>query len=134
LDINKYCGYFHDGGLISIKYIGNNIGISMYSAEITKQDLLDDLILSDQNRIKGILHLCAVDCIRINNDNVSDRSINYVNGGDIVNFNIQKNTVILSIDWMDRSSASRKHIFSNIEIQAKKIWWENIPELYDPFW
>ena len=49
--------------------------------------------------------------------------------GSILDFEILNHKVILGIEWTDYPPKPRKSDFSTIEIEAEKIWWENIPDL-----
>ena len=57
MDIKKYAGYFHDGGLIDIKHIADKIELFITSAEMDPEDLEDDIPLDNWDCLKGILHL-----------------------------------------------------------------------------
>jgi hypothetical protein len=54
--------------------------------------------------------------------------------GSIFDFNIKDDTIELQISWRNSPQKPYVNDFSTIIINAKKIWWENIPDLVDPFW
>ena len=56
--------------------------------------------------------------------------------GDIFEFDIHENKVIFTICWKDHPPKTSPGIdvWSTYEIEAEKIYWENIPNLYNPYW
>jgi len=54
--------------------------------------------------------------------------------GSIFDFDIRNNQIELQISWRNVPQKPYVNDFSTIKIEAQKIWWENIPDLYDPFW
>jgi hypothetical protein len=54
--------------------------------------------------------------------------------GNIFNLEIKKNKVEIAFSWVNFPPKPSVNDFSTIEIEAEKIWWENIPDLADPFW
>jgi len=134
MDISKYTAYFHDGSLIDIKNIDDTIEISLSSAEVDPEDLTDDIPLGEYDRINGILHLEGIKKITRN-----DLLFNGIlkmerQSGEIHRFKIRDAVVELQIDWEDFKPKSQVNDFSTIIIEAEKIYWENKPDLVDPYW
>ena len=97
MDISKYVDYFHDGGLYDIKHRNGKIELFMCSAEMDPEDLEDDISLSDNDRIKGILHLERVKKNFVNkNLNNGELKMEH-QSGDIFDLEITTTTVILYV-------------------------------------
>jgi len=126
MDISKYTSLFHDGSIINIVHKGNDIIIPMESAEIDKEDV-EDMALSKKDTIKGKLHLIGVTNIKENGRPFDKNLKMKYDDGEIFRFKINKSKIELQIKW--NSSPPKPYIedFSTIEIEAKKIWWENVP-------
>ena len=88
MNISKYD--FHDGYVIDLKHINNKIKISMESAEISDEELKDDIILSDHSTIKGKLHMERIKNIRINNKDYLENFLKIHDKGNIYSFDRQK--------------------------------------------
>jgi len=106
----------------------------MQSAQIDIADLKDNIQLSKHERIKGILHLDKIETILINEIEYSGKLKMLYDKGSIFDFIIEKKSVELQIAWVNFPPKADVNEFSTIKITAEKIWWENLPELYDPFW
>jgi hypothetical protein len=123
----KYTSYFHDGEILDIKHVGDKIEILMRSAEIDPDDIKDSIPLSKGNVLRGVLHIEGVDNIKINGDFFCGIMKMVLEDNDLLHLKIIKNTLFLEIGW--RGSKPFQSDFSAFEIEAKKIWWENIPDL-----
>jgi hypothetical protein len=134
IDISKYSAYFHDGGLIDIQHTDNEITLSLESAEMDLSELQDDIQLSEFSTIKGKLHLEKVQSIQINDIPFHGQLKLPYDYGSIFDFDVQNNVVELQISWRNAPQKPAVNDFSTIVVQADYIWWENIPDLYDPFW
>ncbi len=124
---------FHDGCLIDIQSGIDSIVFLVESAEISQDELVEDILLSDEATIRGKLHLNEIEFIKINNAVVKDIKKEY-DYGEIVNFNITGNLVLFVVIWINKNP--KQHFESDlfkIEVKAKKIYWENIPSLINPF-
>jgi hypothetical protein len=132
MNISKYVAFFHDGAIINIQHIKNTIEFSMASAEVDpEEDIIDDVILSKDASIQGKLHIEGVLAITINKKPFLGMLKNLYDRGKIFDFEITENSVELSIDWINFSPRLQINEFSVIQIKAKKIWWENIPDLIE---
>lgn len=65
MNIEKYTGYFHDGGLIGITRKENNMELFLRSCEISSDDPIDRKILSEDNALKGKLCLEGVKWMKV---------------------------------------------------------------------
>ena len=129
MDISKYIDYFHDGSLIDFKHLGNNIEISMISAEIIPEHMLESMPPLKEKRITGKLYLEGVKKIKINKELFIDNLKKTYDSGSILDFEVSKHKVTLGIEWIDYPPKPRKSDFSTIEIEAEKIRWENASDL-----
>lgn len=131
MNISKYAGFFHDGSIIDIQHRGDKIKFSMASAEMNEEDVKDDITLSKDDSIQGKLHVEGIKNIIINGKSFFGILKKTYDDGKILDFEITKNSVELSITWRNYSPKSKVDEFLAIKIIAKKIWWENIPNLED---
>jgi hypothetical protein len=89
---------------MEIKYIENEIVLSMKSAETDEEEIKDyiapsksDIILSKDDRIRGKLHIAEVKNIKINDKTFLGILKKIYEDAGIFNFEITKNTVKSSI-------------------------------------
>jgi hypothetical protein len=133
MDIISYTSYFHDGGIINMEQKNNNIMISMESAEMDSDDLKEKVLLSKYNTIRGILHLDNVKCIKEDNKTFLGKIGMMYDSARILTFEMDVNKVRLLLDWVSYLPKMYVNDVSDFEMEAEKIWWENIPNLYDHF-
>ncbi len=135
MNISKYAGYFHDGALYDIKHKDNKIELSLSSAEMDPEDLEEDIPLGQGDCIMGILHLEGIRKItRSKQPFLGELKMEHQNGG-ILDLEIDKNVVELLIEWNDYRPKRLIGVdFSTIKIEAEKIYWENKPDLVNPYW
>lgn len=135
MDIEKYTGYFHDGGLIGVKRKEKNMELFLRSCEISSEEPIHRKILSEDNALKGKLCLEGVKWIKV--DDKKDKEIprKDYDDGEILDLEIDDNKVFLLIEWKNWPPKLRQHTndVSKIEIEAEKIRWENIPDLSDDY-
>lgn len=129
MKLSKYSGYFHDGSLIDLKHLGNNLEISMVSAEIIPEHMIENMPPLNKSRITGKLYLDGVKKIKINENPFNGVLKKIYDSGSILDFEIFEHKVILGIEWTDYPPKPRKSDFSTIEIEAEKIYWKNISDL-----
>lgn len=132
--IKKYLYEFHDGALLAIECKDEGYVFSLESAEIDRMDMKDGLKLSERGTIKGKLHVEMVRSIKINELIFRDEIKMKYDYGSVFDFNIHGDIVELQISWRNAPQKPSVNDFSTIVINAKNIWWENIPDLIDPFW
>ena len=128
MNISKYSDYFHDGSLINFKHLGNDIEISMISAEIIPEHMLENMPHLNNKRITGKLYLEGIKKIKINKESFSDTLKKTYDSGSILDFEVSDHKVILGIEWTDYPPKPRRSDFSTIEIEAEKIRWENVSD------
>lgn len=134
MNISNYAAYFHDGSIIDIQQNENEIVICMESAEMAEDDLLDDIALSKRNCLKGALHLVTPTAIWIDGHACKMEKIQMrADSGDILDFEVEANRIQLFIKWINFPPKSDIDEYTEISIEAKKIVWENNPDLFDPF-
>jgi hypothetical protein len=133
MDVKEYTGYFHDGTLIGIKQKVNSLEIFLESCEISSDEFVDKKILSGENTLKGKLCLTAIRWIKV--DDKEDKKIPWkeYDDGEILRLRIDGNKVFLLIEWKNFPPKSRTTDIGTIEIEAEKIWWENIPDLSNDY-
>jgi hypothetical protein len=134
MNIQKYLDDFHDGSLIDIHHHENEVIFSIESAEMDPSDVKDGIQLSKRGTIKGKLHLKEVKSIQINEVPFMGCLKKLYDSGSIVDLTIEEKMVEIAISWVNFQPKPRVNDFSTIKIEALEIWWENIPDLYDPFW
>lgn len=127
MDIARYTSYFHDGEVIYIKHANNNIDIALKSAEVDS-DIVKDITLSDDNRIKGKLHITGVNLILNHGVEVREKLKLIFPDNDLLHLKISDNIVFCEIGWRGQSGEID---FSDLEIHATSVKWENIPDLPD---
>ncbi len=133
MNIQDYLAFFHDGSFFNIEQHENEIVISMQTADMDKDDLKDDIPLSKFNRLIGKLHLKEIKKIKISNNlSLTDIKKKY-DYGTILDFEIVNKNIDLGILWKNYPPKHPTNDFTIIEIEAEKIWWENIPDMKDPF-
>lgn len=133
MNLSKYTGYFHDGSLVNFKHMGNKIEISMLSADIIPEHMIENMPPLNKNRISGKLYLEGIKEIKINNKPFTGILKKTYDSGSVLDFEISGHKVFLGIEWTDYPPKQRKSDFSAIEIEAAKIHWENIPDLSDGY-
>lgn len=135
VNISKYVGYFHDGSLIDIHHEKNNIILSMASAEIDPEEIKDDIPLSPNDTLRGKLHIEHIYDIKVKKKSFEGKLQMLSDAGDIFSFDLEDNKVELKIIWIRFNPKPVEEVgFSVIEISAKNIYWEPVPDLVDPFW
>ena len=131
MNIKKYTSYFHDGGFIGMNRKENNMELFLRSCEISLDEPVDRKILSEDNALKGKLHLIEIKWIKV--DDKEDKEIPWkdYDDGEILDLEIDSNKVFLLIEWKNwpPKPRLRTNDVSKIEIEAEKIYWENIPGL-----
>jgi hypothetical protein len=130
--LEKCTSYFHDGTVHDVKYIKNEIIFSMESAELLPEWDKDSIALSKHNTISGNLHLENFGKIRINGQIYKEKLVKTYDSSDIYTFEIHPKKVFLLISWINYPPKPREETpFSEYEIEAEKIYWENIPTLFE---
>ena len=103
----------------------------MESAEMDKEDLTDDILLSNDDSIKGKLYINGIHSITINKEPFVGILKKTYDHGSIFELSIKKKSIELCVEWVDFPPKPRRTDFSVIKIKAEKIYWNNIPNLPD---
>lgn len=133
MNIANYAPYFHDGSIIDIYHDQSIVIFSMESAEISPEENIDNIVLSESLTIKGKLHMEGVDLITENEKQVSALLKMLFDSARILHLKIDGTTLSLDLEWVNFPPHPEVTTYSFYKINARKIWWENIPDLYDPF-
>ncbi len=127
-----YQSCFHDGSILAIKYEQNNILLSLESAQLGDLGLQEPFVLSDDGRLKGILHCEDIKSIRYNDRPFLAKLEMLATIGNIVELRIKGNNIHLFIEWVDYGPDKMITIpfepYCDISIEAAKIYWQNIPQ------
>lgn len=133
MNIVRYTSYFHDGSIIDICHDQSIIVLSMESAEISQDENRDNIVLSENLTMKGKLHIEGVDLITENEKQISASLKMLYDSAGILHLKIEGTRVLLDLEWINFPPHPNVTIYSFYTINAKKVWWENIPDLQDPF-
>jgi len=101
----------------------------MESAEMNEEDIKDNVILSKDDRIRGKLHIEGIKSVKENSLPYLDVLRMKHEDAEIFHFEINQNKAEFQIKWSSYPPKPCIEDFSTIEIEAKKIWWENVPDL-----
>ena len=133
MNIEKYTGYFHDGGLIGVKRKKNNMELFLRSCEISSEEPIDRKILSEDNALKGKLCLEGVKWIKVDNKENEEIPWKDYDDGEILDLEIDNNKVFLLVEWKNWPPKPSTRDVSKIELEAEKFYWKNIPDLSDDY-
>ncbi len=128
MDIKKYTGYFHDGTLIDVQPDGNQVTFFLESSQIEPDEIIDKELLSKDNTLKGKLHVENIKNIKVGNKEYKGILRKEYDDGEILHLKIHNNTMLLLLEWTNFPPKTRMTDVSKIEIEAEKIYWENIPD------
>jgi len=128
MNIEKFSAFFHDGSITAINHLKKSIVIFMESAEIDEDDLPDKIALSSNDRICGKLHLEGIKGIYENGTPLSEPLKMKYEDAEIAHMEFANNKVEIQIKWNFNPPKPLIADFSTIDIEATKIWWENIPD------
>jgi hypothetical protein len=131
MNIEKYFAYFHDGWICEIQQVGDRLSLSMVSADMDPKEMTDNIPLSSHGSIDGKLHILGVSSIK----SECDLEVFYTKLEETKNFEIFN----LGLSYLDNQKIRielmgeffRDDNFYIIEIKAKEIYWEPIPNLSD---
>ena len=127
MKISKYTDFFHDGYVNDVVHSGRNISFLLESSVIEDVNLIPDKkFLSNANTFKGRLNLYNIKSFYIGGQKYKDIFQMEYDDGDILDFQIEGNKVLLLIEWRNFPPKVRNTDVSKIEIEAEKIEW--IPE------
>lgn len=139
IDISKYQDFFHDGSIIDIQNQNDNIIISMESAEIAGDWLQEKITLSPHKTLKGKLHFEQVETTTCYVDICYDEEPHYekpvmlADCATILHMTVTATKFESIVEWNNFPPKKNIELDSGICIECKRIWWEHIPDLSDPF-
>jgi hypothetical protein len=135
INIQKYGDFFHDGRILKIQHNKDKISFALESAEIDLDDISDNLPLSTDDRLRGRLHLDRVLKILLNGKEFKGRIEMQYNHTSIYSLDMDTKIVRLFFCWeVYPVSSSLSLTPVNLEIYAKRIYWEPVPDMVDPYW
>lgn len=128
--LKPFQSYFHDGSIIDISYNKNDVKISLESAEIC--DIIN-IPLSIHKTIKGNLYIKNPELILLDKKNTEINLTMMADSAGIIKFELEENKVRFFVEWNSYPPDDRKTVkYSDIVFIAQQIFWENVPDLYDP--
>ena len=127
MNIAKYTGFFHDGSLIGIENIGNDIVLSPESSEINPIEIEDMKLLSKSNTLFGKLRLKNVTSIKLDHKLSTKTLRKTADDGEILSLEISQNKIVILIEWVDFPPKPRSSTTNTIELEAEHVIWENMP-------
>ena len=108
---------------------------ALESAELLPEWNEDNITHSKRNTISGKLHLEDLGSIRNNGQIYNKKLVKTYDSSDVYTFEIYPKKILLLISWINYPPKPREETpFSEYEIEAEKIVWENIPTLFDASW
>jgi hypothetical protein len=136
ISIEKEAGLFHDGAIREIQHLDNEIQFSMESAQVLPEWNEDKIALSKRDTMSGKLFLEKIKNVKEDGRWFSDKFKikNSYNTARIYDFEIKLNKVFLCICWIKYLPQYEESKVYNYEIEAEKIYWKNIPSLFDEYW
>lgn len=136
LKLQKYEGLFHDGALWAIQQAKSKIKLLMESAEVIPEWNEDNIILSKRDRISGKLVLEDVKSINENDTYYLEefQVEDSYDRGEVFRLRVQPNKICLFIIWIKYFPDYEESSVFKYEIEAEKIYWENIPTMFDAYW
>ena len=127
-NISDYASYFHDGSILDIHQAADEILISMESAELAEGKITDEVLLSSDQRLKGILHLKKPGRILIN-DKPPEKALKMLaDSGEVLRFSVSAEGIQLFIEWTNYPPKNNVQLYTNLLIDAEEIFWENKPD------
>ncbi|OGN62253.1 MAG: hypothetical protein A3F09_04385 [Chlamydiae bacterium RIFCSPHIGHO2_12_FULL_49_11] len=132
--IKRLIHYFHDGTILDVAHAEDQAIFSLESSEITDSRLLKKYSLSKCNTIRGKLHVTGICEILLNQKRFTGTLHNLRDVGNIFDLCFERRKVIIFVDWYNHPpKQSEETDMFKYEITAKKIAWEHLPNLIDPF-
>lgn len=128
MNIEYYASFFHDGALDEIEHEGDRITFNLSSAHLGEEENIEQLLLSKEGYIQGKLHLEGVKTVAIDEEPFLRKLKKPYDQAEILDLEVKGNSIEFFIQWIDFSLQEAQD-YMKIEIQAEKIWWENIPDL-----
>jgi hypothetical protein len=132
MNINKLTGYFHDGTILDVQHKDNIIELFLESSQMEPNEEISQKDLSASGTLTGKLCLIGVQNIKIGNTEYKGILQKNFDDGEILTLEVSDHKILILVEWINFPPKVRASAISKIEIQAKKIFWENIPDLINP--
>jgi hypothetical protein len=134
--ISKYEGIFHDGAIWEIKQNESLLQLCMESAQMLPEWNEDNIILSKRETVTGKLVLEGIKNIKENDSSSLEefRVKESYERAEVFRLRIKSNSVLLLLLWIKYFPEYEESALFKYEIEAEKIYWENIPTLFDDYW
>lgn len=132
LPISKYEKEFHDGNLINIEHKDQNLILTIISSELEPGIVeTNNIEISFDNRIKGKLHLKEITKILKWGKDFQGPLNMFSDYASIYYLKFYEGGVILSVIWERYFPRFQELKNDKFQIEAKKIYWESLPNLED---
>ncbi|CDR33193.1 hypothetical protein [Criblamydia sequanensis] len=132
LPISKYEMEFHDGNLINIEHKDQNLTLTIISSELKTRIVdIDNIKVSFDNRIKGNLHFDEVTKILKWGKDFQGPLNMFSDFASIYYLKFYEGGVVLSVIWERYFPRFQELKNDKFQIEAKKIYWESLPNLED---
>jgi len=105
--------------------------IGMESAELQPEWNEDNIDLSKDRTLSGWLYLENIKSVRVDEQPYIGILEKKHDSSDISHFEIKQNKVIIFVSWINYFPTSEETDVYLIEIKAEKIYWENVPSLFE---
>lgn len=129
-DIGKYTGYFHDGGLEFIVNKGRSVILYMLSCEVWDTEPIGEQFLSSDDRFTGRLIVIGITRVTINGVPFEGDLQMIYDSASVLDLDVYQHKASLGISWMNFPPRERKTDWTTIDIEAVKIVWESVPDLF----
>lgn len=126
--ISKYDGHFHDGYLRNIIHKGHNIELFLESCILNPEDILEKNLLSDINKLKGVLRVRSVKSIIVDDHTFLSTLKMLYDYAEILTLKTEKKSLYLLIEWDNNPPKPEVREIGEIKIEADEIYWENQPK------
>lgn len=132
MNISKYASFFQDGSIIGFEHDSSELVILIESGELSENDLEDEITLSEYSTLKGRLHL-KNPSIWIDNQPFLGKLRMLADSYFILDFGLKENDLNLFVQLVNYKENREIEEYLEIKIHATDMYWENIPNLFDPF-
>ena len=123
MSITKYDGQFHDGFVRSVIHSGNNIELFLESCVVNPGEILEKHLLSDCNKLKGVLKVRNVQNIVVDDHILSDSFKMQHDYAEILTLEVDENNVYLLIEWDNNPPKPQDRKICEIKIEAEEVCW-----------
>ena len=123
MEIKNYECFFHDGSINNILQTGKNIDFFIESGEILPAWNKENVILSKNNTLIGVLSVINNSFIKVNGLCSCGLKMNY-DDGEILKLNIDGNKLFIIVKWLNYPPKKIVNITDCIEIEAENFLWK----------